>query len=219
MDNPLGVGRRILSVIAPHSNSGKTVFVAHLARHIHGLGCLKISPAKDSRAFSEECVGRADQGFYLEGEEDLRCPDKDTSLYFQAGAAHVERLRCRRDCLEVGLREALKRFPVAMPLAVESSGAVKLLTPVAMVMVVRTPIREMKPSTGAILSLVTDLVVNAPVPKEQADREAKRLCEAYPTLQPGFIWSANLTSQPPPHEMLARLRRVLLAESNPATLV
>jgi hypothetical protein len=211
MDNPLGAGRRVLSVIAPHANSGKTVFVAHLARNIHGLGCLKISPAKDSRAFSEECEGRADQGFYLEGEEDLRCPDKDTSLYFQAGAAHVERLRCRRDCLEVGLREALQCFPAGMPLAVESSGAVKLLSPMAVVMVVRTPIREMKPSTGAIVSRVTDLVVNADVSEEQADREAKHLCEAYPTLQPGFIWPANLNSQPPPREMLTRLRRLLSA--------
>ena len=45
MSDRIGANHRILSVIAPHSKSGKTLFVTHLLQNISGLGCLKISPA------------------------------------------------------------------------------------------------------------------------------------------------------------------------------
>ncbi len=90
--------------------------------------------------------------------------------------------------------------------------------PVAVVMVVRPPIREMKPSTKDILSSVTDLLVNAPDnagarlesrTSMSSPAEAERLLEEFPALRPTYTWSADLIREPPPAKMLRRLQRLL----------
>lgn len=181
----------------------------HLLRHVAGLGCLKISPGCD---WPEETVDGPEVmagDFYLEAPARLHRPGKDTALYLEAGAVQVERLRHRANALATGLGVALKRYPAGVPIVVESSSAVALLEPVAVVLVVRSPIREMKPATEAILSRVTDLLINASDGEGQAAAEVRRLPQEFPALQPQYTWTADLILQPPPDDMLARLRSLL----------
>ena len=93
-----------------------------------------------------------------------------------------------------------------MPVVVESSSAVGLLKPAAVVLVVRPPRREMKPATQAVLPMVTELLVNASDRQGRSAAEAARLRHEFPALGPQFTWSADLIAEPPPHAMLARLR-------------
>lgn len=209
MNSPQGTGRVILSVIGPHSDCGKTTFVAHLLRHVPGLGCLKISPAHEWPGKSPASGVVIGGDYYLEGWADLNRPGKDTALYLAAGAARARRLRHRRDGLAAGLEAALHDYPPGMSVVVEGSRAVRLLQPVAVVLVVRPPIREMKPATEAILSRVTDLLINASDGEGQAAAEARRLPQEFPALHPQYTWTADLILQPPPDDMLARLRSLL----------
>ena len=96
-----------------------------------------------------------------------------------------------------------------MPVVVESSSAVRWLRPVAVVLVIRLPLREMKPSTEAILTRVSDLLINASDRDESAAKAAERLRQQYPPLRPQFTWSADLIAEPPPAKMLARLQGLL----------
>lgn len=200
--------RTILSVIGPCSGCGKTLFVTHLLRHIERLSCLKISPAYDWPPGSGggQVVG---EDFYLENSVDLNRPGKDTAVYLAAGAAGVQRLRHRRNGLAAGLAAALEWFPAHVPIVVESSSAVRLTKPVAVVLVVRPPHQEMKASTRDVLHLVTDLLINASDVECSAAAEAKRLGTEFPVLQPQYTFSADLISEPPPEKMLARLRTLL----------
>lgn len=191
------------------------MFVTHLARSIPGLGCLKVRPAHNR--LGEDQVGErtVDEDFYL---EDLTCLDSaggDTALYLQAGAMQVEILRHRETGLPAGLEAAFHQFPFAMPIVVESSSAVRLLRPVAVVLIIHPPVREMKPSTDAILSRVTDLLINASDRDQPATKAAERLWRQYPLLRPRYTWSADLISEPPPGEMLARLRTLLTTDAHP----
>jgi len=205
----MAAARIILSVIGPHSGCGKTSFVTHLLRHISGLGCLKISPAHDwpdGVARRAEAIG---EDFYLEDLLRLKRPGKDTALYMTAGATEVKRLRHRGDGLAAGLDAAIGCYSTATRILVESSSAVPLLSPAAVVLVVRPPPREMKPSTEAILSRVTDLLINTADGDGVAATEAARLCHQFPALHPQFTWSADLISEPPPAGMLTRLQALL----------
>ncbi|MHC4611770.1 MAG: hypothetical protein ACYS7M_15640 [Planctomycetota bacterium] len=219
--------RTVLSVIAPHSGSGKTLFVTHLVRQIRGLGCLKISPGyewPEEKSPGDETSG---QDFFLEADRHLNRPGKDTALYLAAGAARVERLRHRGNSLAAGLNAALERFPATMPVVVESSSAVLLLRPAAVVLVARPPIREMKPAvvlvarppiremkpaTAAILSRVTDLLINASEGSGPPTAAAERLQREYPSLRPQHTYSADLLADPPPGQMLTRLQALLVGE-------
>lgn len=201
--------RSILSVVGPHSGCGKTAFVTRLLRHLPGLGCLKVSPSHDwpvEVALDAEANG---EDFYLEDLARLSRPGKDTTLYLEAGAAEVKRLRHRGEGLAAGLEVALRRYPPTMPIVVESSSAVRWLNPVAVVLIVRPPPREMKPSTEAILPRVTDLLINASNRESFAVTAAERLRHAFPALRPRFIWSADLVTEPPPADMLTRLKSLL----------
>ena len=201
----IGIGRRILSVIGPHSGCGKTTFVVHVVQHIRQIGCLKISPAYDQpEPFPCDEEGN-ERDFFLQDPAEANHRDKDTALYLRAGAVHVERLRHRGDGLAAGLEEAFGRFPPGVPIIVESSSAVRLLRPAAVVMVVRPPIRKVKPATRAILSLVTDLMVNAPDRDASTAVEIEQVRKEFPALRPQFTWSADLIREPPPEEMLSRL--------------
>ena len=200
----------ILSVIGPHSGCGKTSFVTALLRRVGGLGCLKISPSRDWPTGADRGAEAAGEGFYLEDSGRLHHPGKDTTLYLAAGATEVKRLRHQGDGLAAGLVVALRQYPPSMPVVVESSSAVRLLEPVAVVLVIRPPIREMKPSTEAVLSQVTDLLINASDRQGQATAEARRLCQQFPALRPEFIWSADLASEPPPRGLLVRLEALLV---------
>ena len=204
----MGASRTILSVIGPCSGCGKTLFVTHLLRHIERLSCLKISPAYDwpQGSGGGQMVG---EDFYLEDLAHLNRPGKDTAVYLGAGAAGVQRLRHRRNGLAVGLPTALECFPPDIPIVVESSSAVRLAEPVAVVLVVRPPHQEMKASTRDVLHLVTDLLINAPDVEGSAAAHAKRLGAQYPVLQPQYTFSADLFSEPPPDKMLTRLRALL----------
>ena len=215
--------RTILSVIGPHSGCGKSTFVTHLLRHVGGLGCLKVSPARDRSEAPASSEGTIGDDFYLEDAARLNRPGKDTALYLAAGAVRVERLRYRSDVLltsapdngcqgpeaKGALAAALRRFPAAVPVIVESSSAVRLLSPVGVVLVVRPPLREMKPTTEAILSRVTDLLINASDRKGPAAAAAERLRDEFPALRPPYTWSADLIAEPPPAQMLTRLRTLL----------
>jgi molybdopterin-guanine dinucleotide biosynthesis protein len=208
----IGIGRRILSVIGPHSGCGKTTFVVHVVQHIRQVGCLKISPAYDQpKPFPCDEKGN-ERDFYLQDPAELNHHDKDTALYLRAGAARVERLRHRGDGLAAGLEEALKCFPPDMPIIVESSSAVPHLRPPAVVMVVRPPIREVKPATRAVLSSVTDLMVNASDRDASTAVEIGRLRRDFPALRPQFTWSADLIRETPPEEMLGRLKAGLIVD-------
>ena len=131
------------------------------------------------------------------------------ALYLGTGAAVVNRLRHRADGLAAGLDEALHRYPPNIPIVVESSSAVRLLQPVAVVLVVRPPIHVMKPATQAVLPQVTDVLINATDRQGLATSEADRLRHDFPSLVPQFTWSTDLICQPPPDEMLIRLRGLL----------
>ncbi|HUU85874.1 MAG TPA: hypothetical protein VM243_20440 [Phycisphaerae bacterium] len=200
--------RTILSVVGPHSGCGKTSFVIHLVRHIPGLGCLKISPGGD-RLQQRPGRGKAIRPDYdLEDSQRLERSGTDTALYLTAGAAVVHRLRHRRDGLATGLHAALALYPESTPIVVESSRAVRLLHPAAVVLVVRPPIREMKPTTEAILPQVTDLLINSSDPSF-ALTASQCLQRDFPSLKPRFTWSADLIREPPPQRLLARLRTLL----------
>ena len=211
MSSHVGAKRVILSVVGPHSGCGKTTFVIHLLKHVEGLGTLKISPASewpDADSVGGRMIG---DGFYLEDPAHLDRPGKDTALYTQAGAAQVERLRHQGAMRAVGLEAALCRFPRDMPVVVESSSAVQLLKPVAVILVVRWPLVEMKPTTEAILPKVTDLLINASDREGQAVAAVESLRQEFASLNPQHIWSADLIREPPPPEMLIRLRALLKA--------
>lgn len=202
-------GRGILSVVGPHSGCGKTLFVLSLLRHVGGLGCLKISPKRDWPAVLENVPGTVETDFVLEDSARLERPGKDTARYLEAGALEVQRLRHRAAGLAAGLEEAWQRFPAMMPVLVESSSAVPLLEPVAVVLVVRPPLREMKPATEAILERVTDLLVNASDREGSATGAAESLAREFPVLRPQFTWAADLISEPPPEGLMERMRVLL----------
>lgn len=201
--------RTLLSVIGPHSGCGKSTFVLHLGQCIPGLGCLKVSPKHDEHAtFSaDEHAGHVD--FYLESLERLRRDDRDTGRYLAAGAAQVERLRHRGDGLAPGLQAAWQRYPQDMPVIVESSSALKFISPRAVILVVRPPLLEMKPATAEVLDRVTDLLVNLSDDCVDATVEAEELRRRFPALNPQFAWSANLRASPLPPQLLARVRSLL----------
>ena len=201
--------RIVLSVVGPHSGCGKTMFVTALLRRIEGLGCLKISPARDwpdRETVGDEATGR---GFYLEDADRLRRPGKDTTLYLAAGANQVERLRHRDDALPLGLAAALARFEPSLPIVVEGSKVVPLLKPVAVVLVVRPPIREMKRTTRDILYLVSDVLFNMSKDEASVTTELGALQADFPSFRPQYVWSADLSREPLPPEMLIRLKAVL----------
>jgi len=201
--------QRILSVVAPHSGSGKTTFVLHLLQHTSGVGTLKISPAIDWPDADSPAGTFVGQDFYLEDPAQLNRKGKDTARYFQTGAVRVERLRHRRGGLAAGLEAALKRYPPGAPVVVESSSAASLLEPVGVVLVVRAPLREMKPATEAILPRVTDLLVNASDQQGLATAARRALLHDYSALDPQYTWTADLAGEPPPAAMLERLRMLL----------
>ena len=209
MSSPPAVGRKILSVVGPHSGCGKTTFVIGLLREMSGLGCLKISPAHDWPSRQELRVTTSGDDYYLEPPGRLDHPEKDTALYAAAGAVRAERLRHRRSGLGPGLQAALQQYPSTVPVIVESSSAVRFLDPVAVVLVVRLPIKEMKPGTEAILPRVTDLLINASDRDGSATMAAERLQQQFPALRPRFTWPADLIAQPPPTVMVARLGALL----------
>lgn len=209
MAEPSASRRVILSVIGPHSGCGKSSLVIQLLHRVRGLGCLKISPVHDHGEIPPSSREATGQDYWLEDPASLNSPGKDSALYLAAGAVQVERLSHRRGRLALGLEAALQRFPPGMPVVVESSAAVRLLKPVAVMMVVRPPVREMKPATADVLSFVTDLLVNVSSDGELAGAEAQRLQSEFPTFHPRYIWAANLISQPPPDELFARLRDLL----------
>ena len=202
--------RPILSVVGPHSGCGKTSFVVHLIRQGYRLGCLKVRPTHRQIGENERKPTLAGE-YWLEDAAYLRQPDADCGRYFQAGAAQVEVLRHHGDGLAAGLPVALKRFPAGLPIVVESSGAVQHLHPAAIILIVRPPPREMKPSTLAILPQVTDLLINTSDDAPSSDRAAAALGVDYPALRPQFTWSANLAIEPPPQPLLDRLSILLHA--------
>ena len=201
--------RAVLSVISPHSGCGKSLLVAHLLRQLGGLGCLKISPIHELPGGVPDSEEDWGGDYYLEEPNRLRCPGKDTAVYLAAGAVRVERVRHRKQGLAAGLEAALKRFPVGMPIVVESSSAIPMLAPAAVVLVVRPPLREMKPSTRRILPSVTDLLMNVSGRTTQQTCDAEWLLERYAQLRPQKVWSVDLNREPPPADMLRRLRELL----------
>ena len=207
------IPRRILSVVGPHSNCGKTLFVLHLLRRFAGLGCLKISPAVGRAATSSGITADSVPEFHFENDACLDRLNSDTAQYRAAGAAAVERLRHRGRGLSTGLVAAFNRFPANMPLIVESSSAVPLLKPAAVVLVIRPPVKEMKPATCAILNHVTDLLVNAA--KEDADSEAatvERTIRQLPDATLRCVWRTDLGCAPLPATLIERLGDILGAE-------
>ena len=76
----------------------------------------------------------------------------------------------------------------------------------------------MKPATEAILSQVTDLLINASDREDQAATAVERLRQEFPSLAPQYTWSADLICEPPPAEMLSRLRALLRAGLGPADI-
>ena len=94
MGGSAATSRTILSVIGPHSGSGKTVFVTRLLRCLGGgLGCLKVRPLHrrhDARTPADQAgSGR----YFMEDSADLDRVGMDTEQYLQAGAKQVEILR------------------------------------------------------------------------------------------------------------------------------
>jgi hypothetical protein len=203
--------RSVLSVLGPHSGCGKTLFVTRLLRHLPGLGCLKVRPVHgqgDHHRFSERAKG---EDYYLEDRGALYGPGADTASYLEAGASQVEILRHRGSGLAQGLAAAMNRFEAPTPIIVESSSAVPLLPhPVAVLLIIRPPPREMKPATRSALPSVTDLLINASDAGEPADTHADDLLREYPTLRPQFIWQVDLLSQPLPEGLLSRLADLLV---------
>ncbi|MCP4589772.1 MAG: hypothetical protein GY842_03425 [bacterium] len=202
--------RPLISIVGAHSDSGKTTFTLHLLRSIPGLGCLKISPARDwpdGRSVGARLVG---EDFYLADAEHLRRRGKDTGRYLEAGAIQVERLRHRGAGLAAGLEAALDGYPQGLPVIVESSSAVRFLDPVAVMLIVRTPLREMKPTTQAILPRVTDLLINTSDRMEPGVQSAEELERSFSTLRPQHTWTLDLLHQPIPEALLARFRGLLI---------
>lgn len=214
MTRPITAYRPILSVIGPHSKSGKTLFVTHLLRSITGLGCLKISPAHDDHNDFDDGSVPGNVDYFFEDRARLRYPGKDTAIYLDAGARQVERLRHRGNALAAGLVAALKRFEAGIPVVVESSSAVEFLDPFAVVLVVRPPIREMKPATQRVLARVTDLLVNASRQDNVTSSAGQQLSKEYNALRPAHTWHANLASESPPRKMLARLTTLLVKQTD-----
>ncbi|HNQ23568.1 MAG TPA: hypothetical protein PKK06_10785 [Phycisphaerae bacterium] len=204
-DVPVG-DRPVLAVIGPHSGCGKSTFVLQLLRHLPGVGCLKISPVHDARA-PWPAGGAAD--FAFEAVDSLTCGDRDTGRYLSAGAAHVERLRHRGAGLRAGLAAACGRFPPGMPVIVESSSALVFLRPRCVLLVVRPPLREMKPATLAVLPRVTDLLWNMSSTGSDARHATEELRREFSALNPTGIWRADLLSEPLPAGLLERVRSAL----------
>ncbi|RJO63550.1 MAG: hypothetical protein C4523_19920 [Myxococcales bacterium] len=196
-------------MIGPHTRCGKSLFVVHLLRYISGLACLKITTFDERPGDEADSAELVRPNYYLEEPALLRRPGKDTANYLAAGAVHVERLVCRPPGLAGGLDAALSRFPPRVPVVVESSRATPLLAPLAVVLVVRPPLREMKASTAQIISCVTDLLMNVSDDTTQPTGEADRLMERYGELRPQHVWSADLSRERPPAEMIQRLRELL----------
>ncbi|MBU0719009.1 MAG: hypothetical protein KJ749_12225 [Planctomycetes bacterium] len=184
--------------------------MVHLIRQGHPLGCLKVRPTHRPLA-KDERTPTTDGAYWMEDATYLQQPGADCGRYFQAGAAQVEVLRHHGNGLAAGLPVALERFPAGLPIVVESSGAVPHLRPVAVILIVRPPPREMKPSTLAILPQVTDLLINTSDDAPSSDRAAAALGVDFPALRPQFTWSANLALEPPPQPLLDRLITLLHA--------
>ncbi len=201
--------RPILSVVGPHSGCGKSTFVVAVLRRIPRLGCLKVSPAYAWPLGSAGDSGAIGPGFFLEPEDTLSQPGTDTANYLEAGAARVQRLRHRGDALAAGLKTALDGYPAGMPVIVESSSAAPLFNPLAVLLIVRLPVREMKPATRAILPLVTDLVINAPDRQGSAPAATAELRASYPTLNPHLIWRCDLVDEPLPDMLVRRLETLV----------
>jgi len=210
-DSPTGKSS-ILAVVGPHSGCGKSTFVLHLLREIGGMGCLKVSPAHDWSPEAAESAELVGEDFYLESAARLKRPGKDTALYLAAGALEVKRLRHRNEGLRPGLRAALELFPPSMPITLESSSALNWVSAKAIVLVIRPPMKEMKPSTAGLLSQVTDILINAPG-AHTGHETLGQLSSEYPALAPEYAWQADLIAAPPPEAMLSRIRSLLWPRS------
>ncbi len=204
-----GAGRTIVSVVGPHSGSGKTAFVIYLLKQLGGFGCLKISPAYEHPVGEGAADADTATDYHFENPEELVRPGKDTALYLAAGALHVERLRHRGRDITDGLQAALDRFPKEVAIVVESSSAALLMQPAVVMLVTRPPIREMKPATAAVLHQVTDLVIHTSDPDGCGVQEAARLRQTFPLLCPLFTWPVDTTSQQSDQGMLGRMGAAL----------
>jgi len=104
--------------------------------------------------------------------------------------------------------EVLGRFPAEMAVITEGTAAVKYARPIAVILVTSSSPREMKPACQAVLSAVTDLVIDGPAEEDSAVINT-RLCWTYPDLRPKFVWGADLPRNVLPAAFLERLRRLI----------
>jgi hypothetical protein len=185
------------------------MFVTPLVRALGRVGCLKVSPTSSWADGAAPACRLEGADFYLENAEGLRRAGKDTAIYLSAGAVQVERLRHRRAGLAAGLEAALDEFPPELPVIVESSSAIAHLRPVAIVLVVRPPLQEMKPSTAAVLPRVTDLLVNGFERSAVVAAATERLHRDFESLRPSFTWHVDLPSEPLPSALVCRMRELL----------
>jgi len=197
--------RRILAVIGPHGGCGKTTLICHLIGHVPALGCLKLSPRHEPASAGPGARPRDRGGYHLAERTVLEQAGSDTGRFLAAGAAHVQWLEYDPHDPSAGLVAALARFPAAIPMVTEGTVAVAHLQPAAVILVTPLSPREMKPSTGAVLEAVTDVVVNGRAGQHH-ETLSRELRAAYPQLRPMFWWSADLSVGTPPPPFLARIR-------------
>jgi molybdopterin-guanine dinucleotide biosynthesis protein len=146
---------RIVVVAGTGSNTGKTTLVCELLRALTGWEAIKVT-----RGHSRSC-GRApetccvspllgEKPLVLSDPSDTRVPGKDTGKYWDAGASNVHWVIATSDQVRTGMRQALERVR-APGVIVEGTSLLEHIDADYAILVVRTPLREIKPSARRAL--------------------------------------------------------------------
>ncbi|MBX3277850.1 MAG: hypothetical protein KF868_07600 [Acidobacteria bacterium] len=154
---------RIVVVAGTGSNTGKTTLVCELLRALTGWEAIKVTRGHSrscGRAPATCCVSPllGDKPIVLSHPSDTRVRGKDTGKYWDAGASNVHWVIAKSDQVGAGICEALARVR-APGVIVEGTSLLQHIDADYAILVVRTPLREIKPSarraidTGRIRAL------------------------------------------------------------------
>ena len=124
---------KIITVSGAHSNVGKTTFIEWLLKKLKGWSCLKVTVLHKGNCpvgrICTACEELSSKFFIVHDRRVLEEKGKDTQRFKEAGAKEVLWLRAKPYGLKQGIKKTISRFKDAVGLIIESTSALKYLSP------------------------------------------------------------------------------------------